>query len=84
MNSIDDIILIILANTDGTVEDISSTTGIRKEAVYHILEFLTAAGIVKKENDRYYVDETIRTIAQLMLDLNDLEFYDINILKNSN
>ena len=69
-------ILVILANVcDNTVEEISRKTGIKEEAVYHLLEFLTIAGIVKKQNDRYFlVDETTRTIAELLLALDDLEF----------
>ncbi|QXJ27131.1 hypothetical protein J5U23_02913 [Saccharolobus shibatae B12] len=39
---------------------------------------------MKKQENKYYIDETIRTIAQLMLDLDDLEFYSIKVLKNSN
>ncbi|ADB87825.1 hypothetical protein LD85_2177 [Saccharolobus islandicus L.D.8.5] len=39
-----------------------------------MLEFLTIAGIVRKQNDRYFVDETTRTIASLIKDLDDLEF----------
>nr|WP_011225180.1 hypothetical protein [Sulfolobus islandicus]CAG38219.1 hypothetical protein [Sulfolobus islandicus]CDF47332.1 unnamed protein product [Sulfolobus islandicus] len=75
----------ILVNTDNsTVEEISRKTGIKEEAVYHLLEFLTLARIAKKEGDKYVVDETIRTIAKLLIDLDDLEFYSINILKNSN
>ncbi|WP_244988744.1 helix-turn-helix domain-containing protein [Saccharolobus shibatae] len=69
---------------NNTVEEIAKKTGIREEAVYHLLEFLTIAGIVKKQENKYYIDETIRTIAQLMLDLDDLEFYSIKVLKNSN
>ena len=75
LDSIDDIILVILANTNGTVKEIAEKTGIKEEAVYHLLEFLTIAGIVKKQNDRYFlVDETTRTIAELLLALDDLEF----------
>jgi len=39
---------------------------------------------VKKQNDRYFVDETNREIAELLLALDDLEFYDKNLLRNSN
>ena len=74
LDSIDDIILVILANADGTIEEISRKTGIKEEAVYHVLELLTIANVVKKQNDRYFVDETTRTIASLIKDLDDLEF----------
>ncbi|WP_244263103.1 hypothetical protein [Saccharolobus islandicus] len=43
----------------------------KEEAVYHLLEFLIIAGIVKKENDRYSIDKTMRTIAQLLIDFKD-------------
>ena len=74
LDSIDDIILIILANANGTVKEIAEKTGIKEEAAYHLLEFLSIAGIVRKQNDRYFVDETTRTIAELLLALDDLEF----------
>nr|WP_011225143.1 helix-turn-helix domain-containing protein [Sulfolobus islandicus]CAG38178.1 hypothetical protein [Sulfolobus islandicus] len=62
----------VLANTnDSTVEEISRKSGIKEEAVYYLLEFLNIAGLVKKENDKYWVDETIRTIAQLLIELPD-------------
>ncbi len=74
LDSIDDIILVILANTNGTVEEIAEKTGIKEEAVYHLLEFLSIAGLVKKQNDRYLVDETNREIAELLLTLDDLDY----------
>jgi len=78
-------ILVILANVcDNTVEEISRKTGIKEEAVYHLLEFLSIAGLVKKQNDRYFTEEIVRDIAQLLLDLDDLEFYNKNLLRNSN
>ncbi|ACP36067.1 hypothetical protein LS215_2075 [Sulfolobus islandicus L.S.2.15] len=73
-----------MANTNGTAKEIAEKTGIKEEAVYHLLEFLSIAGLVKKQNDRYFVDETNREIAELLLALDDLEFYSINILENSN
>jgi len=60
-----------LANANGTVKEMAEKTGIKEEAVYHLLEFLTIAGIVKKENDRYSIDKTMRTIAQLLIDFKD-------------
>jgi len=39
-----------------------------------LLEFLSIAGLVKKQNDRYFTEEIVRDIAQLLLDLDDLEF----------
>ncbi|WP_062088635.1 helix-turn-helix domain-containing protein [Sulfolobus acidocaldarius] len=71
---IDTVILEILANADGTVEEIAEKTGVKREAVYHLLEFLSIAGIVKKQGDQYFVDETIRTIAYLIIDLDDLDY----------
>uniref|UniRef100_UPI0031B57996 helix-turn-helix domain-containing protein n=1 Tax=Acidianus hospitalis TaxID=563177 RepID=UPI0031B57996 len=71
LDSIDDIILIILTNANGTVKEIAEKTGIKEEAIYHLLEFLTIAGIVRKQNDRYFVDETTRTIASLIKDLEE-------------
>ena len=73
LDSIDDIILVILANANGTIEEISRKTGIKEEAVYHLLEFLSIAGIVKKQGDQYFVDETIRTIAYLIKDLEETD-----------
>nr|WP_012386974.1 helix-turn-helix domain-containing protein [Sulfolobus islandicus]ABE99648.1 hypothetical protein [Sulfolobus islandicus]ABE99692.1 hypothetical protein [Sulfolobus islandicus] len=62
----------ILANTENnTVKEISRKAGIKEEAVYHLLEFLTLAGVVEKKNDRYDVDSIIRTIAQLLIELPD-------------
>jgi hypothetical protein len=49
-----------------------------------LLEFLSIAGLVKKQNDRYFAEEIVRDIAQLLLDLDDLEFYNKNLLRNSN
>jgi len=66
--------LIILANANGTVKEIAEKTGIKEEAVYHLLEFLTIAGIVRKQNDRYFTEENVREIAQLLLDLDDDDF----------
>ncbi len=72
---IDNIILVILIHTNNnTVEEIAEKTGIKEEAVYHLLEFLTIAGIVRKQNDRYFTEENVREIAQLLLDLDDDDF----------
>lgn len=70
----DTIILIVLAIANGTAEEIAKKTGLKEKAVYHLLEFLTIAGIVRKQNDRYFVDETDREIAELMLALDDLDY----------
>lgn len=65
-------ILVVLANTENnTVEEIAEKTGVKKDAVYHLLEFLTIAGIVKKEGNKYSADGRTRTIARLMLDFPD-------------
>nr|WP_176579828.1 helix-turn-helix domain-containing protein [Acidianus hospitalis] len=61
----------MLTNANGTVKEIAEKTGIKEEAIYHLLEFLTIAGIVRKQNDRYFVDETTRTIASLIKDLEE-------------
>jgi DNA-binding IclR family transcriptional regulator len=58
---------------NNTVEEISDKTGIKKEAVYHLLEFLNIAGIVEKHDDRYFVDKTKRVIASLIIDLQGLD-----------
>ena len=84
LDSIDDIILIILANANGTVKEIAEKTGIKEEVVYHVLELLRIANVVKKQNNRYFTEEIVRDIAQLLLDLDDLEFYNKNLLRNSN
>jgi hypothetical protein len=44
---------------------------LKKEVAYHLLEFLAEAGIVKKNNNKYYVDERTRTIASLIKDLEE-------------
>jgi hypothetical protein len=64
-----------LANTNGTVKEIAEKTGIKEEAVYHVLELLTIVNVVKKQNNRYFTEEIVRDMAQLLLDLDDdLEF----------
>nr|WP_011225230.1 hypothetical protein [Sulfolobus islandicus]CAG38273.1 hypothetical protein [Sulfolobus islandicus] len=69
----------VLANTNNnTIKEISRKTGIKEEAVYHLLEFLVIARVVKKENDRYYADETTRTIAEFLLNMKSPEFNDVN------
>jgi DNA-binding IclR family transcriptional regulator len=71
---IDNIILVILIHTNNnTVEEISEKTGIKKEATYHLLEFLNIAGIVKKHDNRYIVDKTTRSTATLIIDLQGLD-----------
>ena len=60
-----------MANANGTVKEIAEKTGIKEEAAYHLLEFLSIAGIVRKQNDRYFVDETTRTIVSLIKDLEE-------------
>ena len=63
--------MIILANTNGTVKEIAEKTGIKEEVVYHVLELLRIANVVKKQNNRYFVDETTRTIVSLIKDLEE-------------
>ena len=64
-----------MANANGTVEEIAEKTGIKEEAVYHVLELLTIVNVVKKQNNRYFTEEIVRDMAQLLLDLDDdLEF----------
>ncbi|MEJ2780606.1 hypothetical protein WIW89_06840 [Stygiolobus sp. CP850M] len=64
----------MLANTSGnTIEEIAEKTGIKEEAVYHVLELLRIANIVKKQNNRYFTEEIVRVIAQLLLDLEELD-----------
>jgi DNA-binding IclR family transcriptional regulator len=70
---IDTVILEILANADGTVEEIAEKTGIKEEAVYHVLELLRLANVVKKQNNRYFAEEKVRVLAQLLLDLEELD-----------
>jgi DNA-binding IclR family transcriptional regulator len=71
---IDDIVLVILADVhNNTVEEISRKIGIKEEAVYHLLEFLTIIGVVKKQNNRYFAEEKVRVLAQLLLDLEELD-----------
>jgi predicted transcriptional regulator len=60
-----------LANANGTVKEIAEKTGIKEEVVYHVLELLRIANVVKKQNNRYFVDETTRTIVSLIKDLEE-------------
>lgn len=71
---IDLVILMVLASTNNnTVEEVSRKTGLNPEVIYHVLEFLVLLGVVKKDNNRYDVDNKIRTSAQLLLDFRDID-----------
>ena len=65
--------VILIHTNNNTVEEISEKTGIKKEAIYHLLEFLNIAGIVEKHDNRYFIDKTTRTIASLIINLQGLD-----------
>ena len=63
------IILSVVLNANGkTAKEISEATGIKPMYVETLLGLLSDMGIVEEKGGRYYVDEDVRTLCELMIE----------------
>jgi predicted transcriptional regulator len=61
--------LMVVLNANGkTAEEISETTGIKPVYVELTLGILSGMGIVEEKDGRYYVDEEVTGLCELMIE----------------